>query len=131
MLPTISSNVSVYPTEPDANPLRDWIESLHYLKEQVPADVLVLPAHGRPFHGAHERADALVAEHYQGLDALLALCAEPRRAVDVFPALFKAKISDKNLIMATGEALAHLNYLLAENQLSVTTDTDNVKWYQL
>ena len=44
ILPTISSNVSVYPTEPAANPLADWMESLRNLKEQLPADVLVLPA---------------------------------------------------------------------------------------
>ena len=32
ILPTISSNVSVYPTEPRANPLKDWLESLAALK---------------------------------------------------------------------------------------------------
>jgi glyoxylase-like metal-dependent hydrolase (beta-lactamase superfamily II) len=130
LLPTISSNVSVHPTEPAANPLQDWLDSLHRLKELVPADVLVLPAHGRPFYGAHERADALINEHNEALDKLSALCERPQRAVDVFPALFKARISEKNLIMATGEALAHLNYLLNEGQLLVSADDAGVNWYQ-
>ena len=130
LLPKISSNVSVYPTEPHANPLSDWIESLSAMKHRLPEDVLVLPAHGSPFRGAHERLDALIDEHMTGLSKLLDLCAEPRRAVDVFPALFKANISASNLIMATGESVAHLNYLLAEGELSTETDSDGVRWYQ-
>ena len=91
LLPTISSNVSVFPTEPMADPLADWLHSLSYLKEQVPADVLVLPAHGRPFRNAHARLDALIAEHEACLDDLLAYCHKPRRAIDTFPALFKSR----------------------------------------
>jgi len=130
ILPTISSNVSVYPTEPNANPLKDWLDSLAALKERLPEDVLVLPAHGKPFRGAHDRLDALIEEHTTGLSKLLDMCSEPHRAVDVFPALFKSKISDSNLIMATGESIAHLSYLVAEGTLSVETDDDNVLWYQ-
>jgi len=130
LLPTISSNVSVFPTEPEANPLDDWLQSLHRLKERIPADALVLPAHGRPFRGAHPRIDALIAEHLDGLDKLEALCAEPQRAVDVFAALFKSRIDNKNLIMATGESIAHLNYLLNDGRLSVSRDDGGVDWYQ-
>lgn len=129
LLPTISSNVSVYPTEPEADPLRDWLESLSALKDNIPGDVLVLPAHGKPFRGAHERLDALIAEHGECLDNLLKICAEPRRAVDVFPALFKAKITEQNLIMATGESVAHLNYLINQGALLVDEDTHGVHWY--
>ena len=130
LLPTISSNVSVYPTEPLANPLRDWLDSLQQLKERLPEDVLVLPAHGKPFRGAHGRLDELIKEHTDGLDALHALCAEPRRAVDVFPALFKGRISDSNMIMATGESISHLNYLVAAGEIKVDSDNDGVLWYQ-
>ena len=129
LLPTISSNVSVYPTEPRANPLKDWLDSLAALKERLPEDVLVLPAHGKPFRGAHDRLDALIKEHTDGLAKLAELCSEPRRAIDVFPALFKAKISDSNLIMATGESIAHLNYLVAEGVIAAEPG-NNVLWYQ-
>ncbi len=130
LLPTISSNVSVYPTEPLADPLADWLESLEILKSRIPGDVLVLPAHGKPFRGAHQRLDALIAEHRDCLDKLAATCDEPKRSVDVFPALFKSKINENNLIMATGESLAHLNYLLNENRISVERDSDGVDWYR-
>jgi glyoxylase-like metal-dependent hydrolase (beta-lactamase superfamily II) len=130
ILPTISSNVSVYPTEPAANPLAFWFESLHRLKQDLPEDVLVLPAHGKPFRGAHIRLDELILEHQTGLDKLRTLCAQPKRALDVFPALFKSRITDNNLIMATGEAIAHLHYLWYRKELTIESDEHGVKWYQ-
>ena len=36
VLPRISSNVSVFPTEPDGDPLSDWIWSLQKLKLAIP-----------------------------------------------------------------------------------------------
>ncbi len=130
VLPTISSNVSVYPTEPAADPLGEWLQSLADLKSRVPEDALVLPAHGKPFRGAHPRLDAMIAEHETCLDKLVSMCGEPRRAVDVFPALFKSKIDKNNLIMATGESVAHLNYLLYRDRLTVERDGDGVDWYR-
>jgi glyoxylase-like metal-dependent hydrolase (beta-lactamase superfamily II) len=130
LLPTISSNVSVYPTEPESNPLADWLESLQAMKERLPGDVLVLPAHGKPFRGAHERLQALIDEHRQCLADLESRCGEPMRAVDVFPALFKSPISEGNLIMATGESIAHLNYLKEQGRITVSTDPSGVKWYR-
>jgi glyoxylase-like metal-dependent hydrolase (beta-lactamase superfamily II) len=130
LLPTISSNVSVFPTEPSANPLLYWFDSIDRLNDFLREDVLVLPAHGRPFHGAHARLAQLRAEHETGLQKLRELCREPQRAVDVFPALFKSRITDQNLIMATGEALSHLNYLLEAGDLAVKTDSEGVNWYR-
>lgn len=130
ILPTISSNVSIYPTEPAADPLQDWFESIDMLEQRLPEDVLVLPAHGQPFTGAHLRLEQLRAEHQDGLDKLRTLCREPRRAIDVFPALFKSRIDDRNLIMATGEALSHLHYLKYRNEVTSMPDADGVNWYK-
>jgi glyoxylase-like metal-dependent hydrolase (beta-lactamase superfamily II) len=129
ILPTISSNVSVYPTEPAANPLADWLASLADLRDRLPADVLVLPAHGKPFRNCHVRLEQLINEHKIALEKVVELCATPKRAIDVFPVLFKGRISDGNLIMATGESVAHLNYLVNQGHLNVTTDESGVKWY--
>jgi len=130
LLPTISSNVSVYPTEPAANPLGLWFESLAKFRRVLPRRVSVLPAHGRPFIGAHDRLEQLTAEHEEGLDSLRVLCRTPQRAVDVFPALFKSRISEHNLIMATGEAISHLNYLIERGEMTVSRDGSGVNWYR-
>ncbi len=130
ILPTISSNVSVFPTEPAANPLADWFASLHKLKSLLPRNVLVLPAHGKPFRGAHIRLDELILEHETGLAKLRKLCQEPKRAVDVFGSLFKSTITDSNLIMATGEAIAHLHYLCYQDELDINMDKTGTNWYR-
>jgi glyoxylase-like metal-dependent hydrolase (beta-lactamase superfamily II) len=130
VLPTISSNVSVWPTEPHANPLQDWLDSCHRLRERLPEDVLVLPAHGRPFRGVAKRLTQLIDEHEEGLSKVLDQCAAPQRAADLFPSLFDSTITDSNRIMATGETMANINYLLARGELGVDSQTEGVTWYR-
>ncbi len=130
ILPTISPNVSVWPTEPEANPLKDWFDSIDKLKAALPEDVLVLPAHGKPFRGAHVRLEQLRKDHTDRLDILLGNAAEPRRVVDTFDDLFSAAIDDTNRIMATGESLAHLRYLVGAGEMFVETDADGVSWFR-
>ena len=129
VLPTISANVSVWPTEPAANPLKHWLESLAALRAQIPEDVLVLPAHGKPFRGAHARIDAVISEHTQRLEKLREHLAEPCRAIDTFSVLFGRRVPEGHRVMATGEALAHLHYLLARGDATAETDARGVVWY--
>jgi hypothetical protein len=96
----------------------------------VPDDVLVLPAHNDPFFGLHAWIDELIAGHERGLERLRGLLAQPRRAIDVFPALFRRQIDESTLGMATGESLAHLNYLLARGEAVRRRDEHGVDWYQ-
>jgi glyoxylase-like metal-dependent hydrolase (beta-lactamase superfamily II) len=133
VLPKISSNVSVYPTEPEANPLHEWLGSIEHIKREVPDDVLVLPAHNDPFRGLHARLDHLARGHLNGLDRLRLVLREPRRVVDLFGSLFKREVtSDQFLLgLATGECVANLNYLVQRGEATVTTDADGVAWYRM
>jgi glyoxylase-like metal-dependent hydrolase (beta-lactamase superfamily II) len=130
ILPRISSNVGAFPTEPDGDPLEDWLTSLARIKTLVPDDVLVLPAHNDPFFGLHARIDHLIGGHERGLDRLRALLAEPKRAIDVFGVLFRRPIDAGVLGMATGESLAHLNYLVARGEAVRERDANGVDWYR-
>jgi glyoxylase-like metal-dependent hydrolase (beta-lactamase superfamily II) len=129
ILPTISPNIGVWPTEPLANPLADFFASIDRLEQELAEDVLVLPAHGKPFRGAHARLEALRREHLERLDVLVENGNTPRRAVDVFADLFGRAITDANRIMAAGEALAHLHYLVATGDMTVEMD-DGVSWFR-
>ena len=129
VLPRISSNVSVFPTEPDANPLGDWLTSLDHIKKDIPNDVLVLPAHNYPFHGLHARLVQLIDGHVDDLNKLHDLVSEPKRTIDVFSALFRRPITGNLLSMATGEAVAHLNHLRATGRVTCQKDTKGVNWW--
>jgi len=133
-LPKISSNVSVYPIEPDADPMTGWLNSLAKIRRIVPDDVLVLPAHNEPFRNLHARIDALASGQQKALDRLLRSLQAPKRAVDVFGALFARSISEANvplLGMATGESLACLNHLMHRGEVAREVDAQGVAWYCL
>ncbi|MCS6987609.1 MAG: MBL fold metallo-hydrolase [Sphingomonadaceae bacterium] len=113
LLPRITSNVSVYPTEPEANPLADWLESLARLQD-LPEETLVLPAHNEPFLGLHARARQIEADHRRRLERLADALRGPTSARETLPTLFGRPIAATELMMATGEAVAHLNWLVAQ-----------------
>lgn len=129
VLPRISSNVSVNITEPDADPLGEWLASIDKLLSLVPADVITCPAHGEPFKGLHVRLRALRDEHRMRLYNLAeAIAKAPMRAVDSFPLLFNRPIGAHNQGLATGEAFAHLKRLEVEGRVK-REDRDGVWWY--
>lgn len=130
VLPRISSNVSVFPTEPEGDPLADWISSCKKLLLAMPNDVLVLPAHNEPFHGLHERLNNLIDGHERALARVLhRLRQGPKRATDLFVALFARKIGADLLSMATGEAIAHVNCLIGRG-LARGVMKDGVLYYE-
>ena len=128
VLPRISPNVSLGVTEPEADPLGEWLASIDRLK-RLPGDVLVLPGHGDPFTGLRTRLDAMAAEHYARLDTLGEALVEPMRAIDAFPLLFRRTIGPDMLGMATGEALAHLRRLVIEGR-ATREERDGIWWWR-
>lgn len=129
VLPRITPNVSVFPTEPKGDTLKDWLNSSARIREQLPDDVLVLPSHQAPFYGLHVRLNQIIDAHERGLDNLHRHLAEPRRAVDCFGTLFRRTIDDGVLQMAIGETLAHLNCLIGRRLAGCERDEHGVDWY--
>ncbi|MET0535637.1 MAG: MBL fold metallo-hydrolase, partial [Steroidobacter sp.] len=116
VLPTISSNISFMVGGHDANPLGSYLSSLQRLRA-LDEGTLVLPSHGVPFHGLRQRIDDLTGHHLEQLDKLAAACVEPKLAVEVLPLMFRRELKGMHLILAMGEALAHLEYLVHEGRL--------------
>jgi len=112
LLPRISTNVSAFAAAPEADPLGSFLASIDRYRE-LPEDTLVLPSHGKPFRGLHERVAQLHAHHKERCGVLLAACAAtPQSAAELLPALFERDIADPHQTMfAMGESIAHLIYL--------------------
>jgi glyoxylase-like metal-dependent hydrolase (beta-lactamase superfamily II) len=110
VLPRISTNVSVFDVEPEGNPLPRYLHSLDRLL-LLPADTLVLPSHGKPFTGLHQRIAQQHAHHRERLAEVLAACAAPQTAATIVPVLFKRKLDLHQTTFALGESLAHLHAL--------------------
>ncbi|MEO5335924.1 MAG: MBL fold metallo-hydrolase [Magnetospirillum sp. WYHS-4] len=116
VLPRISPNISVWPQEPEADPLRLFLDSLSSFRT-LPGDTLVLPSHDRPFRGLSTRLEQLARHHDARLAETLEACAEPRTAVDILRRLFRRDLDDHQLFFAIGESLAHLHFLMGEGQV--------------
>jgi glyoxylase-like metal-dependent hydrolase (beta-lactamase superfamily II) len=126
VLPKISPNISVWPNEPDANPLARYLDSLEVLRRAVPADVLVLPSHNLPFYGLDIRIDQLAAHHAERLAEIETACATPHSTMAIVPLLFRRELDAQQLGFAIGEALAHVNHLVAAGRLTRSARADGV-----
>lgn len=123
VIPRITSNVSVTGTEPEGNPLKEWLKSHEHFLDTLPADTLVLPAHNAPFHGLHERLRFLIEHHEDHLVALEEACLEGQpTAMDLLPVMFQRELDESQIGLAVGECVAHLNYLVQRGQLARTED---------
>jgi glyoxylase-like metal-dependent hydrolase (beta-lactamase superfamily II) len=127
VLPTISSNISFMIGSHDPNPLESYLSSLQRLRA-LPEDTLVLPAHGVPFYGLRQRIDDLTGHHMEQLHKLAAACAEPKLAVEVLPLMFRRELKGMHLVLAMGEALAHLEYLVHAGRLHRKRVADRIRY---
>ena len=127
VLPRISTNVSVWDVEPEADPLALYLASLARMRESIGAERLVLPSHGFPFRGLHTRIDQLAAHHVARLAETLETCgAAPTSARDLVPVLFRRELDLHQMTFALGEALFHLHTLWLEGRLRRSLDADGV-----
>jgi glyoxylase-like metal-dependent hydrolase (beta-lactamase superfamily II) len=127
VLPKITTNVSVWPDVPDANPLRLYLDSFTRF-DSMPDDTLVLPSHGMPFHGLHRRIGMLREHHDARLDETIDALDRPRASADLVPVLFPRAVADVHQLgFAIGEVLAHLRLLESEGQVCRVPGADGVE----
>lgn len=126
MLPRISTNVSVYEQEPEADALTLFLASIDKFLA-LPAETLVLPSHGKPFKGLHTRIDQLHTHHQERLAEVLEAChTKPCSAADILGVMFKHPLDMHQTTFAMGEAIAHLHTLWYGAKLHRTCDADGV-----
>ncbi len=131
LLPSISANIGVYATEPDADPLSDWFTSCRAFMPHARADQLILPGHKLPFTGLPLRLSQMIENHTGALARLRDFLIDPRTAHDCLETLFKRRIKDSEYGLAIVEARAHLNYLLATGEVRREITTGGADLWQI
>lgn len=130
MLPRISTNVSVYDAEPEANSLALFLESIDKFRP-LAAGTLTLPSHGKPFTGLHTRIDQLHQHHRDRLAEVLQACTERAcSAAEILPVMFRRPLDLHQTTFAMGEAIAHLHWLWFEGRLRRTRGQDGIYRFQ-
>ena len=116
LLPSISANLGVYATEPEADPVAEWLASCDRLRAFARDDHLVLPGHKLPYTGLLLRLAQMAENHHSALRRVRDHLTTPRRATECFQPLFRRDIGAAEYGLALVEAVAHLNHLTAQGQ---------------
>ncbi|MCP5039037.1 MAG: MBL fold metallo-hydrolase [Rhodobacteraceae bacterium] len=130
LLATISPNLGVYATEPEADPVGDWMDSCARLAPFAQDSQLVLPGHKLPFTGLPTRMRQLIDNHHHALDRLLEYLQAPHTAAECFSPLFKRKIGTGEYGLALVEAVGHVNHLYATGKISRVRREDGAWLWQ-
>jgi len=121
ILSHMTPSVMVPAAQPDANPMKEYLDSLMRL-ETLPPDTLVLPSHGLPFRALHTRLAQMREHHLVRLDDVACVVTGKTTAFAVAQEVFP-RVLYANPRQAFGEALAHLNMLASTGRL--TRDVDS------
>jgi glyoxylase-like metal-dependent hydrolase (beta-lactamase superfamily II) len=108
ILPRITPNIA-YWFHGIENPLQAYMDALNKVKK-LDAD-LVIPSHGKPFHGANERIDEILGHHDRRLDKTLDSVGNGATIYEVCGKLFDRELNVHETRFALGETIAHLEYL--------------------
>lgn len=125
LLPRITSNVLVTDIEPEANPLKLWLDSLGRLALLAPG-TLVLPSHERVFRGLHRRVEELYAHHDLQFEIIRSFLTEAGAATafETKARQFPKTLSAVEDMMALGETIAHLSFLRYTGDVRRVLDDD-------
>ena len=132
VLAGISSNLGVYPTEPNADTVGDWINSCEKFLGVANDEHVVLPGHGRPFTGLPQRLVQLIENHKAALKRIEdELTANPKTAVELFKTIFKRDINKREYMLALHEAVGHVNHLFKAGTVNRNVRSDGAYIYEL
>lgn len=133
VLPKITTNVSVWPVEPESDPLAEFIASLARIETAITGAVTVLPSHGEPFKGLHQRIAALRQHHHHRLTLLLTFIIAqpgPTTAGECLDHLFRGQLDGHQLGFAMGEAIAHFNHLANLGKIKRQYSGETVRFHK-
>lgn len=130
ILPTITTNISVWPTEPEADPLGLFLASGERFRARIDPETLVLPSHRRPFRNVRGRLTQLAEHHRQRLQQILDATAHETTAADLIDVLFQRTLDGHQMGFAMGEAIAHLNHLVTLGRMEKARDASGIVRYR-
>lgn len=125
LLASISPNLGVYPNEPKADTVGDWIDSCTALLPHARPEQLVLTGHKLPYRGLTFRLTQLIENQRSALVRLQAALAQtPMTATGCFDTLYRRPIGKGEFGLALAEAIGHLNHLEQRGKVWPVGKTD-------
>ena len=112
--PASRANLGVYATEPDADPVGDWLASCRSFQPDARPDHLVLPGHKLPFTGLPLRLEQMIENHLSARLPGWPCCSSSRGPPPtVSPRFSNGRSARANTGLPWSKTVAHLNHLHA------------------
>ncbi|MCX8018397.1 MAG: MBL fold metallo-hydrolase, partial [Rhodocyclaceae bacterium] len=129
ILPEIVTNIGALSFDPEETPVADYLASLDRLAA-LPADTLVLPAHGLPFTGLAARCRRLREIHQERLLGVWRAAANDTTVWAMLPHIYGREMSGLVALLGFNQTKAYLDYLVTQGGVVATADASGIMRYR-
>ena len=127
----MSSNLSVHPSEPDADLVSEWLESCDRFAKLATSETVCLPGHNIPFRGVATRCQQLIANQEAALNRLLEHLVRPHTAIDCLEAVYRRQLQSYERNTTIAEIYGFLNHLYLRGEIRRELAGDmSYLWYR-
>ncbi|XZE18092.1 efflux RND transporter periplasmic adaptor subunit [Pirellulaceae bacterium SH449] len=120
VLPTISTNLTVPYSEPDADVVDEWLRSCQFLSRLATNQLLCLAGHNRPFRGLNNRLKQLQVSMLASIDRLKKIVSRSTTAIDCMEKFHGGGMSASERRRRLPEFYGSLTYLTNQGFLERT-----------
>jgi glyoxylase-like metal-dependent hydrolase (beta-lactamase superfamily II) len=131
ILPTITTNVSTWQVEPEFDAVGAFLRTCETFLDLLDPDTLVLPSHRKPFRNVHHRLRQLAVHHAARLNLILDNAGAQTSAGALIDVLFTPGLDGHQVGFAMGEAIAHLNHLVALGHMEMIETPAQVRYRRI
>ncbi len=131
LLPNISPNLSVHPSEPEADLATEWFDSCRRMAELADEETICLPGHGVPYIGVKKRCEQLADNLTGMLNRLYEHLAKPQTVVGCMSAVYRRVLQSHEREPLIGEVVGLLNHLRSQNKVRCEQVGNVCLWSQV
>lgn len=129
ILPEIVTNIGALSFDPQTRAVANYLASLETCAD-LPADTLVLPAHGLPFTGLRARCTQLGGIHRVRLNGVLRACARGESVWNMLPSIYGRELTGLGALLGFNQTKAYLDYLADQGRVAAHPDDDGIVRYR-
>ncbi|MBX9844521.1 MAG: MBL fold metallo-hydrolase [Xanthobacteraceae bacterium] len=131
ILPSITTNVSTWHVEPEFDAVGAFLNTCKTFLDVLHADTLILPSHRKPFRNVQHRLRQLALHHAHRLNVVLDAVGQEARAGELIDVMFTPGLDGHQIGFAMGEAIGHLNHLVALGHLEMVETKSQVSYRRI
>ena len=131
ILPTITTNVSTWPGEPEFDAVGAFLATCEKFLGLLDPDTLILPSHRKPFLNVRHRLRELSVHHADRLNLMLAGAGRETSAGELIDVLFRSGLDGHQIGFAMGEIIAHLNHLVVLGHMQMVESRSQVRYRRI